>query len=222
MLHALFALFLTVSRPASAQSFVEAPALNDVEWIEGSAISLEEDRVYVVEMWATWCGPCIEQMPHLNALQKEYGERLTVVAISDESTPVVKRFLSRRSVDYAVGVDPSGDTSMSYHRIAGEMAVPQAFIVKEGKVVWTGHPGNMDEVLSEVMADRWTEKRASDRAALPALIDAYFGNLRDRDAPAARAVGEEFVQRAALEPNLLNAFAWEILTDDVPGKRRLC
>lgn len=56
----------------------------------------EPGKVYVVEFWATWCGPCIGSMPHLVDLQQRYAdEGVTIVSISDEPLETVERFLER-------------------------------------------------------------------------------------------------------------------------------
>jgi thiol-disulfide isomerase/thioredoxin len=51
-------------------------------WIKGQPVTrFEPGHVYVVEFWATWCGPCAAAMPHLSELQKKYAGRLTVVGV---------------------------------------------------------------------------------------------------------------------------------------------
>ena len=50
-----------------------APALKATKWLQGTEVkSFEKGQVYVVEFWATWCGPCIVMMPHMSDLQQEY------------------------------------------------------------------------------------------------------------------------------------------------------
>jgi thiol-disulfide isomerase/thioredoxin len=48
-----------------------APALQIAEWVKGTPVTAyEPGKVNLVEFWAVWCGPCIANIPHLNALQK--------------------------------------------------------------------------------------------------------------------------------------------------------
>ncbi len=60
-----------------------APSLQVREWIKGRPIQrFEKGHIYVVELWATWCGPCIAAMPHLSALAREYKDKVTILGIN--------------------------------------------------------------------------------------------------------------------------------------------
>ncbi len=49
-----------------------APQISIGKWVKGNPVeSFAKDQVYVVEFWATWCGPCLANMPHLASLQTE-------------------------------------------------------------------------------------------------------------------------------------------------------
>lgn len=164
----------------------QAPELNIEHWISkgpGNAkpvTRFEPGKVYVVEFWATWCGPCIQGMPHLVQLQKEYAEKgVRIIGVSNEDLETVQEFLAREmpqrgsedeSKDkakapstfgeltsaYSLTCDPDGSTDESYMTAAYQSTIPKAFIVgKDGKIEWIGHPGEMDDPLREVVAGTW-------------------------------------------------------------------
>ncbi len=177
----LFAVCLQLYRPVQAASLLTigstAPSLNISDWLqpeEGKypkVNQFEPGNVYVVEFWATWCGPCIQSMPHLAKLQEEYADRkVQIISVSDESVDEVKEFLKRPAGNkdgeaitfeqltsaYSLTTDPDGSTKTAYPDAAKQNGIPCAFIVgKDGKIEWIGHPMEMDEPLAQVVEDRW-------------------------------------------------------------------
>ncbi len=51
------------------------------------------DKVLVINLWATWCAPCIEELPSLNNLARTFPDQLVILAISTERTDVIENFL---------------------------------------------------------------------------------------------------------------------------------
>src|SRR5947209_897878 len=79
-----------------------APPLTVTKWLSGAEVkSFEPGKVYVVEFWATWCGPCVVMMPHLGDIQEELGPKgVTVIGFTakdDGNTPErVAAFVGKR------------------------------------------------------------------------------------------------------------------------------
>ena len=60
---------------------------------------LGENEMVVINLWATWCAPCIQEIPALNQLAKDYGDKgVRFLAFSEEAPSTYRKFLDRRSV----------------------------------------------------------------------------------------------------------------------------
>jgi thiol-disulfide isomerase/thioredoxin len=142
-----------------------APPIDISNWLQGEKVmAFEPGHVYVLEFWATWCGPCRMSMPHLSELQKLYRDRgVTIIGVSGEKPQVVTAFLQTTGKDgtawkdkicYTLATDPDGSVKADYFTAAGRRGIPSAFIIgKDGKVEWIGHPMAMDDPLAQVVND---------------------------------------------------------------------
>lgn len=139
-----------------------APSIDVEYWIDDSkepVTKFESGKVYVVEFWATWCGPCIYSMPHLAAIQRQYADQgVRVISISDEPLETVTEFCERTvspsilnaeaktageeseadkvevtfgqlTSAYSLTTDPDESVYEDYMRAANQNGIPTAFIV---------------------------------------------------------------------------------------------
>lgn len=130
----------------------DAGSLKNLTIIKGKPIKrLNKKRIYVVEFWATWCGPCIHMIPHLTKLQKQYPHVTFVGVTNSGGQPLdkIKNFVAQQGnkMDYTVAVDTTGEVYAKYFNAFKCRGIPHAFLVKGNKVIWSGHPGGLDKVL---------------------------------------------------------------------------
>jgi thiol-disulfide isomerase/thioredoxin len=196
-----------------------APRLSPSEWVQGSAVDLSDRKnVYVLDFWATWCRPCRETIPHMSELQAKYkGQKVVVVGISDETKSLVAPFVTKMgsAMEFRVAVDPKRDLTNKYGDIPEFRGIPFAVIIDtRGDIAWFGHPlDGLDEALASIVAGTYSISDQLKLAKAKKLLPAYIMALASGDKTGARGVGEKLLVEGSAAPNLLNEFAWMILTE---------
>ena len=141
----------------------QAPEVRIDQWIQGET-TVGEGKPYVVEFWATWCGPCKVAIPHMNELYKKHkDDGLKIIGVSDEKDAVgkVKDFVRRQGdrMSYSVAID--GGVKSDWFTAAGQKGIPCAFIVDDSNhIAFIGHPmdDQFEEILGKVMEGRYNPK----------------------------------------------------------------
>lgn len=135
-----------------------APKINVSKWVKGDPITkLDPANIYVIEFWATWCGPCKQSIPHLTELAHKYKDKVTFIGISIwEHGSDVNSFVKNMGdkMDYRVATDNSDNyMATSWMTAAGERGIPCAFVIgKDNKIQWVGHPmSGLDKVLDKII-----------------------------------------------------------------------
>src|SRR5437660_9718417 len=129
-----------------------APKLQTGKWVQGDPVKeFAKDKAYIVEFWATWCGPCRVSIPHLNEIHNKYKDKSLVVIGQDcweRDDNLVESFVKTmgEKMTYRVALDDKegnekGQMAKSWMAAAGRNGIPSAFLVDtKGRVVWMGHP----------------------------------------------------------------------------------
>lgn len=156
-----------------------APALSPAKWIKGEPVEkLETGKLYVVEFWATWCGPCKESIPHLTEMASEFKD-VTFIGqdVWEPDLTAVEPFVKEMGdkMDYHVAMDDAehGKMDQGWMAAAGQDGIPTAFVVdKETKIAWIGHPMELEPVLKAVIAGTFDARKvAADSAAKAAAME---------------------------------------------------
>lgn len=85
-------------------------------------------RIVVLNFWASWCAPCVEELPSLERLHRALGgEQLVVLSVSaDEDESALRRFVGEHGVTFAVLRDPGGRLAAAAYRTTG---YPETFVI---------------------------------------------------------------------------------------------
>jgi uncharacterized protein (TIGR03435 family) len=106
-------------------------------------------KVILLDFWATWCGSCIVNMPHLDSLQTEFADQLQVIAISSEEQERLERFSKNKPFSFLYGRD--GDDELQ--EIFPHRMIPHSVLINaQGEVVAITAPSNIThEIIQKVI-----------------------------------------------------------------------
>ncbi len=133
--------------PITLEEVLQAPAGAQASW------DALEGNVVVLEFWATWCGPCVAAIPHLNGLAEKFADKpVRFISITDEPREKIEVFLKKRPIKAWVGLD----TDKSMHRDYGVKAIPHTVLVGlDGKVAAVTYPTAVTSaVLDNLLAGK--------------------------------------------------------------------
>lgn len=106
---------------------------------EGRVVQLSQFRgkPVLLNFWASWCGPCIKEMPMLDALAKEHGHAVQVLGITEDDPAAAKAWLEDNPVSYPVLQSPSAQVELSSRFFGNHRQVlPYSVLLDgEGKIV---------------------------------------------------------------------------------------
>lgn len=127
----------------------EGPKVEVTSWLTDEPDL--DNKVVVVDFWATWCGPCVRSIPHMNDLAEEYRDSVVVIGLSSEDANTVRNFMRRPQgqMKYTVAVDPR-------RRMTGQVknrGIPHGLVISpDGIVRWQGHPASLNsETLGQIV-----------------------------------------------------------------------
>jgi thiol-disulfide isomerase/thioredoxin len=161
---------VVAARTAEAKLTVgdPAPKLKVAKWVQGEPVrGFDTNHVYIIEFWATWCGPCRQSIPHLNELHEKFKDKGLIAIGQNMAEPDdsgVAAFVKKmgKQMTYRVALDDksqetNGFMAVNWMQAADQHGIPTAFVInKQGRIAWIGHPMGLDEKLLEaVLADKF-------------------------------------------------------------------
>lgn len=196
-----------------------APKIQVSRWVQGEPVKeFEGDKVYMVEFWATWCGPCVQAIPHLNETYKRLKDKGLVVIGQNlgEDAPTATKFVKGMAgkMTYRVTVDDTtegGLMAKNWLAAAGQNGIPCAFVVnKHGKIAYIGHPMELKESLLESLLAEPSTKAPETGTSAPIAPSAKVTQLAARAAAEIQAGKLDAAEAsiAELQPALTANFTY--------------
>lgn len=168
-----------------------APPVQATKWLQGAEVKeFAKGKVYVMEFWATWCGPCIVMMPHMGELQREYKDKgVTFIGFTRKddrgnTLEKVQALVEKRGpkLGYTFAYADNAETYDAWMKAAKQGGIPCCFVVdRAGKIAYIGHPMFLDVVLPKVVAGTWTAADTEGLKKIEEDVDAVFAATGDKD-----------------------------------------
>lgn len=140
----ILALRQTALEQLEALGVAEGTAPVDMAFtaLDGRAVDLEDlhGKVVLIDFWATWCKPCVEELPHLKTLYAQYrdlGFEIVGICLDDQSAKArVGQLLEKQGVTWPQRFEGAGFGSDAYRLLYGINALPTVWLLdKQGRVV---------------------------------------------------------------------------------------
>jgi thiol-disulfide isomerase/thioredoxin len=152
---------------ADAPAGSDAPDLTIDKWVSTNHPDIQnlKGKPTFLEFWATWCKPCIKNIPHLNDLYQRYskkGLRFVALCQNNMQPNKMKEFIDNNNITYPVALD---NGSADWYCIRAYPTI--VLINSKGKITWRGYPWS-DELTSEI-------EKIIDETALPLTADLEMG-----------------------------------------------
>ena len=135
---------------------VDVATVSSAKFLQGDAPEAwEPGKLYMLECWATWCGPCIAAIPHVNDLHKKYQEKgLRVIGMNvwEDDEEKIGRFVTDKGdgMSYPIAyVGRGGRFETEVLTPAGVRGIPHALLIRDGKLLLGTHPSQLTDELIE-------------------------------------------------------------------------
>jgi thiol-disulfide isomerase/thioredoxin len=140
----------------------------EIEMLDGtkSKVSDHKGKILILNLWGIWCLPCREEMPHLAAMQRKFGDKLEVISLNigdhdgnPESLDAIKKFAAEMKIDYTLARLAPGVVE-EFYSISKQRVVPQTIMAdREGRLrgifvggganVFVGIEQNLEKLIAE-------------------------------------------------------------------------
>lgn len=195
-----------------------APEFKAGRWVKGPPVAaLSPGHVYVLEFWATWCGPCKEAMPHLSELARKHAGQVTFIGVNilergpaEQIERKVDLLVEQmgKNLDYPVCRDTAeGFLHQRWFLPTRAPGIPVTVVVDgQGKIAWIGHPEKgLADVLDQLLAGTFDYARSAveytresgDMGPRMKVYGEFYEAMRKQDWARAVAIVDENSQFAA-------------------------
>lgn len=159
--------------------------------LKATTLDQLKGKLVLIEFWATWCGPCVEAMPHLKQLQQKHAQQLQVITVTDETPKRINQYLTSRPSNLWFAID----SARALTRLFPHRMIPHTVLISaDGKLIAQTTPR---AVTDQVIDSLWSQQevhlpeKTDNALSAPEVIKTYF--------QAADTVKSRFIMQAEIK-----------------------
>ncbi|QIY84849.1 TlpA family protein disulfide reductase [Chryseobacterium sp. NEB161] len=122
-----------------------------------TTLSADKDKLIVLDFWATWCGSCLKNFPKMEALQKQFGDRIKILPVTDQKTEVLQKFFSSANGG-RYNKTASVKEDQMLHGFFPHNGIPYIVWIKDGRLINTT---DADQVSADAVSELLENKKSS-------------------------------------------------------------
>jgi thiol-disulfide isomerase/thioredoxin len=121
-----------VTTDSAVSQGTQEPYLTSMYDLEGNQLDMEKDKLVFLNVWATWCGPCVMEMPGIQSLYERYksNDKVRFYIVSDEDPETVVPFIARKGYQL-----PFYQYDDRYPGVLDGNSIPRTYIIYKGRIL---------------------------------------------------------------------------------------